>query len=102
MLDCAHYTCIMQIFNIRKRDELAKNNGLDSSIVYITLGKLYVVTLEKSCYTTWKCCYIRKRYCYIRKKVVTLRYTRLHYKILVHHSEIVILTDDNWKIKTRI
>ena len=47
MLDCAHYTCIMQIFNIRKRDELAKNNGLDSSIVYITLGKLYVVTLEK-------------------------------------------------------
>ena len=35
MLDCAHYPYIIQIFNIRKQAELTKNNGLDSSIVYI-------------------------------------------------------------------
>ena len=34
MLDCAHYTYIMQIVNIHKQAELKKKNGLDSSIVY--------------------------------------------------------------------
>ena len=34
MLDCAHYSYIMQIFNIHKQAELTKNNVLDSSIVY--------------------------------------------------------------------
>ena len=34
MLNCAHDPYIMQIVNIHKQAELAKNNGLDSSIVY--------------------------------------------------------------------